>query len=161
LLKLGSRKKYYMAIDITALLMVDKNDSRGTLPEQHLHYILKLDEGHDRPVWVWVHNSDRDIDPKRLSPLVPESPETMLEDGILLLLAEGLRDEGLRATLDSRRNAPNRLYDLHIPEGGDFEHLRASIPEALESLTVRLVRLPGCSIKPEDAEALSVEVVSF
>ena len=150
-----------MPTDITALLIVDKKDSRGTMPEQHLHYILKLDEGHDRPVWVWVHNSDTDLEPKRLSPLVPEMPETMLEDGILLLLAEGLRDEGLRATLDSRRNGPNRLYDLHLPVGGDFAHLRSGISEALESLTVRLVRLPGCSIKPEDAAALSVEVVSF
>lgn len=150
-----------MAIDITALLMVDKNDSRGTLPEQHIHYMLKLDEGHDRPVWVWVHNSDKDREASRLSPLVPEMPETMLEDGILLLLAEGLRDEGLRASLDTRRNGRNRLYDLHLPAGGDFKNLRAGIPEAMESLTVRLVRLPGCSIKPEEAEALSVKVVSF
>lgn len=150
-----------MAIDITALLMVDKNDSRGTLPEQHINYMLKLDEGHDRPVWVWVHNSDEDREASRLSPLVPEMPETMLEDGILLLLAEGLQDEGLRASLDNRRNGRNRLYDLHLPSGGDFKNLRAGIPEAMESLTVRLVRLPGCSIKPEEAEALSVKVVSF
>lgn len=150
-----------MPTDITALLIVDKNDSRGTIPDQNIHYMLKLDEGHDRPVWVWVHNSDREVESKRLSPLVPEAPETMLEDGLLLLIAEGLRDEGLRAALNGRRNGPNRLYDLNLPNEGDFGILRTGIPESIAPLTVRLVRLPGCSIKPEDAEALSLPVVSF
>ncbi len=150
-----------MATEITALLIVDKNDSRGTIPDQNLHYILKLDEGHDRPVWIWVHNSDRDGEPGKLSPLVPEAPETMLEDGLLLLIAEGLEDEGLRAALNGRRNGPNRLYDLNLPNGGDFASLRAGISESITPLTVRLVRLPGCSIKAEEAEALSLEVVSF
>ena len=150
-----------MATDITALLIVDKNDSRGTIPDQNIHYMLKLDEGHDRPVWVWVHNSDGEVEPKRLSPLVPEAPETMLEDGLLLLIAEGMRDEGLRAALNDRRNGPNRLYDLNLPNEGDFGKLRAGIPESIAPLTVRLVRLPGCSIKAEEAEALSIDVVSF
>jgi hypothetical protein len=150
-----------MATEITALLIVDKNDSRGTLPDKNLHYMLKLDEGHDRPVWIWVHNSDREVEPKRLSPLVPEAPETILEDGLLLLIAEGLRDEGLRAALNGRRNGPNRLYDLNLPNEGDFGLLRDGIPESIETLKVRLVRLPGCSIKPEEAEAMSIDVASF
>jgi hypothetical protein len=161
LLRLGSRKKAPMAIDITALLLVDKNVKRSTLPEQHLDYILKLDEGHDRPVWVWVHNSDRDGESGNLSPLVPEAPETILEDGLLLLIAEGLGDEGLRAALNGRRSPQNRLYDLNLPDGGNFANLRKGIAEAIAPLTVRLVRLPGCSIKAEEAEAFWIEVASF
>ena len=150
-----------MATDITALLVVDKNDSRGTLPSQNLHYILKLDEGHDRPVWIWVHNSDRDGEARRLSSLVPEAPETVLEDGLLLLIAEGLEEEGLRAALNGRRNGPNRLYDLNLPNGGDFANLRDGISESIAPLTVRLVRLPGCSMKSEDSETLDLQIVSF
>jgi hypothetical protein len=85
----------------------------------------------------------------------------MLEDGLLLLIAEGLEDEGLRAALNGRRNGQNRLYDLNLPNGGDFANLRASISESIAPLTVRLVRLPGCSIKAEEAEALALDVVSF
>lgn len=150
-----------MATEITALLIVDKNDSRGTLPDRNLHYILKLDEGHDRPVWIWVHNSDRDSEARKLSPLVPEAPETMLEDGLLLLIAEGLEDEGLRAALNVRRNGPTRLYDLNLPNGGDFASLRAGIAESIAPLTVRLVRFPGCSIDARAAEALPIDVASF
>jgi hypothetical protein len=85
----------------------------------------------------------------------------MLEDGLLLLIAEGLEDEGLRAALNGRRSGPNRLYDLNLPSGGNFTNLRAGISESITSLTVRLVRLPGCSIKAEDTEALALEVVSI
>jgi hypothetical protein len=150
-----------MATDITALLLVDKNDSIGTLRDQNIHYILKLDEGHDRPVWIWVHNSDSEREQKGSSPLVPELVETILEDGLLLVIAEGLKDEGLRAALNPRRNGPGRLYDLHLPVGGDFGQLRSGISDSLEEMTVRLVRLPGCSIRPEQATSLSVDVVSF
>jgi hypothetical protein len=150
-----------MATDITALLVVDKNDSRGTLPSQNLHYILKLDEGHDRPVWIWVHNSDRDGEARRLSSLVPEAPETVLEDGLLLLIAEGLEEEGLRAALNGRRNGPNRLYDLNLPNGGDFANLRDGISESIAPLTVRLVRLPGCSMQAEESVPLALQIVSF
>jgi hypothetical protein len=150
-----------MATDITAYLLVDKNNSRGTIPDQNIHYILQLDEGHDRPVWTWVKNLDQDRDPKTISPLVPEMPETMLQDGLLLMIAEGIMDEGLKATLNNRRTGQARLYDLNLPAEGDFESLREGIPEALEALTVRLVRLPGCSINPEKATELSIEVVSF
>lgn len=150
-----------MPTDITALLLVSNNGSKGTLPDQTVDYILKLDEGHDRPVWVWVHNSETDVEPKRLSSLVPEMPETILEDGLLLLIAEGLRDEGLRAALNGRRSGPNRLYDLNLPDGGDFANLRAGIPESITPIKVRLVRLPGCTIKPKEAEDLSLEVVTF
>ncbi len=150
-----------MATDITAFLLVEKNNSRGTIPDQNIHYILQLDEGHDRPVWTWVKNLDQDRDPKTISPLVPEMPETMLQDGLLLMIAEGVMDEGLRATLNNRRTGQARLYDLNLPAEGDFESLRDGIPEALESLTVRLVRLPGCSVKPEKATELAITVVSF
>jgi hypothetical protein len=150
-----------MATDITAFLLVDKNNSRGTIPDQNIQYILQLDEGHDRPVWTWVKNLDQDRDPKTISPLVPEMPETILQDGLLLMIAEGIMDEGLRATLNNRRTGQARLYDLNLPAEGDFESLREGIPEALEALTVRLVRLPGCSIKPEKATELAITVVSF
>jgi hypothetical protein len=150
-----------VATDITAFLLVEKNNSRGTIPDQNIHYILQLDEGHDRPVWTWVKNLDQDRDPKTISPLVPEMPETMLQDGLLLMIAEGVMDEGLRATLNNRRTGQARLYDLNLPAEGDFESLRDGIPEALESLTVRLVRLPGCSVKPEKATELAITVVSF
>jgi hypothetical protein len=150
-----------MATDITAFLLVDKNNSRGTIPDQSIHYILQLDEGHDRPVWTWVKNLDQDRNPKTISPLVPEMPETILQDGLLLMITEGIMDEGLRATLNNRRTGQARLYDLNLPDEGDFESLRDGLPEALEALTVRLVRLPGCSIKPEQAASLSVEVVSY
>jgi hypothetical protein len=96
-----------------------------------------------------------------ISPLVPEMPDTILRDGLLLLIAEGLMDEGLRATLNSRRTGHARLYDLNLPGDGDFESLRAGIPEVLDPLTVRLVRLPGCSINPAEASSLSVHVSSF
>lgn len=150
-----------MATEITAFLLVDKKNSRGTMPDQNIHYILQLDEGHSRPVWTWLKNVDQDRNPKTISPLVPEMPDTILQDGLLLMLAEGIMDEGLRATLNSRRTGQARLYDLNLPADGDFESLRANISQAIDSLTVRLVRLPGCSIKPEDAMVLSIEVASF
>jgi hypothetical protein len=150
-----------LATEITALLLAEKKESRGTLPDQNIHFILKLDEGHDRPVWIWVYNSDSEVEAKRISPLVPQMPETILQDGLLLLIAEGLRDEGLRAALNSRRNGPSRLYDLNLPDEGDYGALRNGIREALASLNLRLVRLPGCSITAEQATANSLEVVSF
>ena len=64
-----------MATDITAFLLVDKNNSKGTIPDQNIHYILQLDEGHGRPVWTWVKNLDQDRDSKLISPLVPEMPD--------------------------------------------------------------------------------------
>jgi hypothetical protein len=150
-----------LSTEITALLLAEKKSTRGTLLDQDIHFILKLDEGHDRPVWTWVHNVDRDGEAKRISPLVPEMPETILQDGLLLLIAEGLMDEGLRASLNSRRNGPSRLYDLNLPQAGDFDALRQGIPEGLESLKLRLVRLPGCSISLEQATTNSLDVVSF
>jgi hypothetical protein len=150
-----------MATDITAFLLVDKNNSRGTIPDQNIHYILQLDEGHDRPVWTWVKNLDQDRDSNTISPLVPEMPETMLHDGLLLMIAEGLMDKGLLATLNKHRRRPGGLYDLNLSSAEGFESLRAGIPEVIEPLTVRLVRLPGCSIKPEEVTEFSIEVVSF
>jgi hypothetical protein len=164
LLKLGSRKKNQVPAEITALLIVheiDSNDPSDLIPGMDIRYMLKLDEGHDRPVWVWVQNSDQDVDPKNISPLVPEMPETILEDGLLLLIAEGLKDEGLRASLNNRRSGKNRLYDLNLPTDGDFGSIRAGIPEALEAVSVKLVRFKDCTIKPEQAEAMGLEVVSF
>jgi len=150
-----------LSTEITALLLAEKKSTGGTLRDQDIHFILKLDEGHDRPVWTWVYNANQDLETKRISPLVPEMPETILHDGLLLLIAEGLMDEGLRASLNSRRNGPSRLYDLNLPEAGDFEALREGIPEALETLKLRLVRLPGCSISAEQATSNFLEVVSF
>jgi hypothetical protein len=147
--------------EITALLLAEKISPKGTSLDQNIHYILKLDEGHDRPVWIWVHNADQEVDAKRISPLVPEMPETILQDGLLLLIAEGLGDEGLRAALNSRRYGPSRLYDLNLPDDGDFSALREGIPEAMAWLKLRLVRLPGCSITPAEATTSSLEVLSF
>jgi len=147
--------------EITALLLAEKVSPVGTFLDHNIHFILKLDEGHDRPVWVWVYNADQEVEAKRISPLVPEMPESILQDGLLLLIAEGLMDEGLRASLNARRTGPSRLYDLNLPQEGDFETLRAGIPEALETVKLRLVRLPGCSITSEQAITNSLEVVSF
>lgn len=73
-----------MAIDITAYLMLEKDSSADFISGRNFTHILQLDEGHDRPVWEWVK-----FDSKRLpkAGLVPNSPQSILLDGLGLLSA--------------------------------------------------------------------------
>lgn len=64
--------------------MLEKDSLADFISGRNVTHILQLDEGHDRPVWEWVK-----FDSKRLpkAGLVPNSPQSILLDGLRLLSA--------------------------------------------------------------------------
>ena len=75
-----------MAINITAYVMLEKDSSAEFIGGRNVTHIIQLDEGHNRPVWQWVKFGSKRL-PK--TGLVPNSPQTILVDG-LHMLAEHL-----------------------------------------------------------------------
>jgi hypothetical protein len=65
-----------MAIIHTALMGLQKLSTEGFYEEKITSGLIRLDEGHDRPVWEHLSREAR---------LIPYSPETIMLDGILLL----------------------------------------------------------------------------
>jgi hypothetical protein len=129
-----------MSKEITGFLILENRNSGSFIPKNDVQFILGLNEGHDRPVWEWMLNCDtRSFG--RKSTLVPEAQETVILDGLVLLIADGLQDESLLAKINQFRRSPSSLIDLNsnkVPE--DF---RAGVASSLDGYMVNIVILPG------------------
>lgn len=129
-----------MAKEITGFLILEKNNTESFIPTNDVQCILGLNEGHDRPVWQWMLNgSKRNVG--RDSALVPEKPDTILMDGLLLLIADGLQDPSLIAKIDQYRSSATSLIDLNL--NAVVGDLRSGVANALEGYIVNIVLLPG------------------
>lgn len=131
-----------MAIEITSFLFLElKKDSfMGTRSVSH---IISLDEGHSRPVWEWVQNDNLGSRSSK-SAWVPAMPETILEDGLLMLIADGLGEPSLAATADGLRARDGSVVDLNLnPLDPAF---RQRIGEALADYVVTILTLPGSHV---------------
>lgn len=99
-----------MAIEITGYLMLEREDAKSLSPNRVIEHIISLDEGHDRPVWQWVKSPAAG----KKSAWVPENPETILLDGLLMLICDGLQNPFLKAQIDPLRGGSNSLVDLNV-----------------------------------------------
>ncbi len=129
-----------MAVEITGYLMLEKESMATLASNRSISYIISLDEGHDRPVWQWVETPVRG----KKSAWVPEKPDTILLDGLLMLITDGLTNPNLKSQIDSIRRSSNSLVDLNTNHLGI--NLRPAIGEALEGFKVCVVALPGSSL---------------
>lgn len=138
------RKKKNMAKEITGFLILEKTNPESFIPTNDVQFILGLNEGHDRPLWEWMLNGAKG-DATKVSSIVPEKPETILLDGLLLLIADGLKDPSLLAMIDQYRSGSSALIDLNLFEVTD--ELRSGLASALEGYLVNIVILPGSHLK--------------
>jgi hypothetical protein len=125
-----------MPIDITTFIMLEKTTGNGWPGGRNITHIISLDEGHDRAYWRWVKH------PKlsrfnASSVWIPEAPETALRDGLLMLIADGLEDESLRALIPYEAGWFGRV-DLDSSEPV-HEKVFAQIGHALENHRVHLM----------------------
>lgn len=81
-----------MATEITGYLMLERTEMTTLSSNRTIDYIVSLDEGHDRPVWQWVKNP---ISGSK-SAWVPEKPDFILIDGLLMIIADGLQEPSLK-----------------------------------------------------------------
>ena len=129
-----------MAKEITGFLILEKTNPESFIPKNDVQFILGLNEGHDRPVWEWMLNGANSSTHK-VSSLVPEKQETILLDGLLLLIADGLKDQSLLAMINQYRSGSSSLIDLNLFDV-TYE-LRSGLANALEGYIVNIVILPG------------------
>ena len=129
-----------MAKEITGFIILEKTNPESFIPKNDVQFILSLNEGHDRPIWEWMLNG-ANRDATKGSSLVPEKPETILLDGVLLLIADGLKDPSLLAMINQYRSGSSSLIDLNLFEVS--VELRAGLASALEGYIVNIVILPG------------------
>jgi hypothetical protein len=145
-----------MAIEITTFLFLElKEDS--FLGTRSVSHIIRLDEGHSRPVWEWVQN-DNVSNRSSKSSWVPAMPETILEDGLLMLIADGLGEPSLAATADGLRARDGSVVDLNVNPVDPT--IRQNIGEALNGYVVTILNLPGSHIPKllKDFGPLGVEM---
>lgn len=129
-----------MAVEITGYLMLEKESMETLVPNRTIEYIISLDEGHDRPVWQWVKSPSSG----KKSAWVPEKPETILLDGLLMLISDGLQDFGLKAQIDPIRRGSNALVDLNVNR---LEiDPREQLANALQGHRICVVAFPGSSL---------------
>ncbi len=129
-----------MAVEITGYLMLEKESTETLSSNRIVSYIISLDEGHDRPVWQWVKTPVR----AKKSAWVPEMPGTILLDGLLMIITDGLEDPNLKSQIDPIRRGSSALVDLNSNHLG--ADLRPFISEALSGYKVCVVALPGSSL---------------
>jgi hypothetical protein len=147
----AKQKVETMPKEITGFLILERSNPASFISTNDIQFILGLNEGHDRPVWEWMLNGSN-TNAKRASTLVPEKVETVLLDGLLLLIADGLKDQSLLAKIDEFRRGPSSLIDLNhqiVPS-----ELREGIAGALEGFVVNVVILNE-SILKTSADTLS------
>lgn len=138
-----------MSKEITGFLILENKNTDSFIPTNDVQFILGLNEGHDRPVWEWMLNgSKRAVG--RSSALVPEKPETVLVDGLMLLIADGLKDPSLTAKIDQYRSSATSLIDLNL--NTVLVDLRAGVASALEGYIVNIVILPGSHLRNNISE---------
>jgi hypothetical protein len=143
--------------EITSYIMLEtKNDS--FLPGRQVDLVIRLDEGHDRPFWQWVTLDGRSAVAQH-SVWIPQKPETILQDALIMLIADGLQDESLLAIVDGLRNSTTGVVDLNFnPADRD---LHAGVSDALAGHIVNLVLLPGSSLAKDADEILKTLGTQF
>lgn len=98
----------------------------------------------DRPAW---HFQDHAED-GRTATWVPFRPETILEDGLLLLAAVGMRDDNVIQVLEERCGdawEADRV-DLSDEVGEPTAQLRAAVHDVINRTKLVITVLPGSSI---------------
>ena len=147
-----------MPKEITGYIFVSPNNENDFIFKRDVQYILSLDEGHDVPYWAWVKM------PKNMSEMpgrvwVPEEPSTILTDGLLMAVAEGLGDESLMALVEG--NSKATWSNLRI-EGG-LDDARKLLGAALSGYSVNVLAFPGSSLHNlvSDAMLPGVNVTLF
>lgn len=131
-----------MATEITGYLMFSKTSPDSFIFNRNIEYILSLDEGHDRPCWEWVKKGRTTRFPSRA--WVPETPSTILRDGLLMALTEGFKNEAAIAAIKNRGTKRIGVIDLnHLPASAsvyeDFKYL-------FEGFEIAVMAFPGSSL---------------
>lgn len=131
-----------MATEITGYLMFSKTTPDSFIFNRNIEYILSLDEGHDRPCWEWVKKGRTTRFPSRA--WVPEMPSTILRDGLLMALAEGIKNEVALSAIESRGAKRTGVIDLnHLPASPAAYSDLKSLSEGYE---IAVVAFPGSSL---------------
>lgn len=131
-----------MSIEITGYLMISKSSSDSFIFNRNIKYILSLDEGHDRPCWEWVKNGN----PKRYSSKawVPEMPTTIMRDGLLMALTEGIMNKAAISAVESRGAKRIDVIDLnHVPVPATTYEDYQSFFEGFE---IAVIAFPGSTL---------------
>lgn len=129
-----------MSVEITGYIILSVEPSEAFVPSRTIDYIISLDEGHSRPVWQWVKSPHSG----KKSAWVPESPNTILADGLLMLISDGLRDVTLRAEIDAMRKSSSALVDLNAMKLK--QQFRQSIRAQLAGYVVNIAAWPNSSL---------------
>lgn len=131
-----------MATEITGYLMFSKTSPDSLVFNRNIEYILSLDEGHDRPCWEWVKKGRTTRFPSRA--WVPEMPSTILRDGLLMALTEGIKNEAAISAIKNRGAKRIGVIDLnHLPASAtvyeDFKYL-------FEGFEIAVMAFPGSTL---------------
>ncbi|MFM2031002.1 MAG: hypothetical protein RI927_622, partial [Actinomycetota bacterium] len=109
---------------------------------RNIEYILSLDEGHDRPCWEWVKKGRTTRFPSRA--WVPEMPSTILRDGLLMALTEGIKNEAAISAIKNRGAKRIGVIDLnHLPAS---ETGYGYLKSFFEGYEIAVVAFPGSSL---------------
>jgi|GEM_PF-3877186 len=144
-----------MPIDITTFIMLEKTTGNGWPGGRNISHIISFDEGHDRAYWRWVKH------PKlsrfnASSVWIPEAPETALRDGLLMLIADGLEDESLRALIPYEPGSFGRV---------DLDRQRtntviadANLAAALSGCILHVISFPDSTLKGQSADGVQINI---
>ena len=131
-----------MATEITGYLMFSKSNSESFIFNRNIEFILSLDEGHDRPCWEWVKNGRLRKFSSRA--WVPERPSTILRDGLLMALAEGLKNEDAISAIGSRGAKRTGVIDLNYLPASPTAY--SDLKSFFESYEIAVVAFPGSTL---------------
>ena len=126
-----------MSQEKTTIVGLTKVGSKGQ-DGQGLEGLIILDEGHSRPSWSFANMG------RASRSWVPEAPETMLLDGLLMLVTDYLKVPSLVAQIDNQVRNSKNLVDLN--RNPISSAVRSSIRPALADYTVLVVCLEGSFI---------------
>lgn len=138
---------------VTARLFLE-DSTKGLGESRETVGSLFLNEGFDRPFWV--------AEATRTTKVIPNSPETILVDGLVLLFEEFASHIPSGELLELRSSADKRL-----DEAGFIELYRAAALDFLASITnqleVSLVAYPTSSVlrQLDDLDAIEQTVNLF
>ena len=134
-----------MPAEKTTILGLVKNDSSSMGATLNLDGLVVLDEGFSRPHWAFANISHEAFR------LIPESPDTILLDGLLLIASEFLDHQEIQKSLRSAGAGSSRVIDLNSRSLDDA--VRAKLAAALKGFTVLVICLAGSSVARQIAEA--------
>jgi hypothetical protein len=122
--------------------MLERKSAGDFIANRRIDHIIELDEGHDRPCWIWVKNGRATPLRGRSGCWIPESVETMLLDGLMMIVAEGLEDQSLIAQLDDLRFGSNVDLSRSVSPAG----FRDGLAGALQDFVVNVVLFQDSTI---------------